>query len=364
MVPLADGGKRNQAKGKEADKQKKRRKIKQSRRPISESLPRAVKQAGPGARKGIYMLKKFEALLKAVELGNLTEAGEELGYTQSGMSHMMKSLEAEFGFPLLVRNRNGVRWTSEGKRVAPILREMMNWNEKLVQEAASIRGVERGNIDVGTFTSVSIHWLPQILRTFMSEHPNINIHIRESGMQEMEELLLEKEIDLAFVSYQAHQSFDWIPICEDPLVAVLPQDYAGTCGDGPFSMENFEGKPFIMSAMGFDYDIHRALETSGVHPDIRFTSTDDYAILSMVANGLGLSVLPQLIVRDQPFPVAIKELYPRHSRMLGVALPSVKEASPAVKKFIECIRKVLLQPGGATPCAGSPDCGIQGAATV
>ena len=285
--------------------------------------------------------RKYEVILRAVECGNLTEAGEELGYTQSGVSHMVKGLEEELGFPLLIRSRTGVRWTTGGKQIEPILKEIVRWNERLHQEAAAICGVEKGNIYVGTLTSVSVHWLPQVIKKFQEQHPGIQIHMRESGVAEMEELLSQRELDLAFLSLQEHQHFDFIPICEDPLVAVLPMDYPED-GREDFPMEKFQGADFIMSEMGFDYDIHRALEKSNITPKVSFSSTDDYAIMSMVANNLGISILPELIVKDRPASVKIKKLAPGHHRVLGVALPSQKEASPATRMFLECVREVLL----------------------
>ena len=105
---------------------------------------------------------KRVALLTAIDLGNLTRAAEQLGYTQSGLSYVIKALEAELGFPLLVRSRAGVRPTDECQRILPLLRELDRKSRQLEQEAADIRGLAVGNVFIATCPSISRFWLPPI----------------------------------------------------------------------------------------------------------------------------------------------------------------------------------------------------------
>jgi DNA-binding transcriptional LysR family regulator len=96
-----------------------------------------------------------------------------------------------------------------------------------------------------------------------------------------------------------------------------------------------------MSALGFDYDIHRAMEENNVTAEIKFSSMDDYAIVSMVANGLGISILPELVLKWCGGYVRITELEPRAYRTLGIAVPSLKNVSPAVGKFLDYAIDIL-----------------------
>ena len=124
---------------------------------------------------------KRVALLTAIDLGNLTRAAEQLGYTQSGLSYVIKALEAELGFPLLVRSRAGVRPTDECQRILPLLRELDRKSRQLEQEAADIRGLAVGNVFIATFPYISRFWLPQILRDFAQLYPGITVSIREEA---------------------------------------------------------------------------------------------------------------------------------------------------------------------------------------
>ncbi len=283
-------------------------------------------------------IRKYEVFLKAAECGNFTKTGETMGYTQSGVSHMMKDLETEMGFPLFIRKRTGVTLTAEGERIIRIVREMVKWDEQLRQTVSSIRGLETGEISIGTFFSVSVNWLPRIIKRFQEEHPGIHVHLMEGGMHEIEEWLSEGRVDLGFFSYQTHHDFDWIPLKRDRLLAVLP---AETSASEPLPLGYFEGQPFIMSAAGFDYDIHRILEENGVTPRTEFSSMDDYAIVAMVENELGVSILPELVLAGHSDRVTTRELSPAAYRTLGIALPSIKELSPAAGKFIDCTKRVL-----------------------
>ena len=132
--------------------------------------------------------RKYEVIIKAAECGNLTRAGEDFGYTQSGVSHMIKAVETEFGFRIFLRGRGGVTLTEEGSRVLPYLREIVKWNERLTQTVSSLSGLITGTLRIGSFSSIAAHWLPQIIKRFQSDYPNIKIEITEGGTDALGEV--------------------------------------------------------------------------------------------------------------------------------------------------------------------------------
>ena len=242
---------------------------------------------------------KRVALLTAIDLGNLTRAAEQLGYTQSGLSYVIKALEAELGFPLLVRSRAGVRPTDECQRILPLLRELDRKSRQLEQEAADIRGLAVGNVFIATFPSISRFWLPQILRDFAQLYPGITVSIRESGQEEQDEWLREGAIDLAFCSY--HDSpYHWIPFLEDEIWAAVPAGHSLAACD-EIDLAKLADEPFILEDRAYDYDITRVITNAGVHPDVRWTSKDELAILAMVKLELGVPSCPRSIcTRNTP----------------------------------------------------------------
>lgn len=282
---------------------------------------------------------KYEVFARAVKLGSLSKAAEDMGYTQCGVSHMMKSLEQEVGFPLFTRTTAGIQPNTEGEMLLPLVWELLQRNERLEETIASIKGLETGHISIASFSSVAIFLLPSILRAFEHKHPNIHVQINEGGVDVIEELLETGEVDLAIYARTARTSFDWIPLREDPLYAVLPKDHPLATRD-VFPIETFLSEDFIAPDRDYDYDIHRVLSNLSRFPRVKYTSRNDFAIIAMVECGLGLTILPQLLLQDSTDKVAILPLDPPFHRSLGIGVLNQKDISPAVARFIRLVRKM------------------------
>ncbi|UZQ50312.1 LysR family transcriptional regulator [Clostridium kluyveri] len=285
-------------------------------------------------------LKKYELLADVAESGNFTASGNKLGYTQSGVSHIIKGLEGEIGFPLFIRTRRGVLLTDNGERIIPLIRQLLSENSRLEQTINALKGVNIGSITIGTYSSISINWLPKIIYEFQKKFPCIDIHMKEGGIDEIEFWIENNTVDFGFCSQRNSQKFDWIPLQDDPLMAILPKDFP-VPEDGAYAISNLHNQPFIISALGIDYDIHLALTKAGVTPNIRFSSTDDHAIISMVANHLGISILPNLIIQGWSNQVITLPLKPYSSRSLGIGIKSLEHISPASKKFIKYAKRIV-----------------------
>lgn len=285
-------------------------------------------------------IKKFQLFVDIAETGNFTRSGERMGYTQSGVSHILKSLEMDMGFPLFTRNKQGVRLTKNAEMILPLVRSLLSRYEILEQTVNNLKGLETGRLVIATYSSIAVNWMPPIIHQFQKVYPGIDISLMEGGADDILTWLNEDVADLGFVSYKNMESLEWISLCEDPLVAVLPKDYPPP-DSGMFPIKEFDGKSFIISAMGTDYDIHYALETSGVKPDMRFSATDDHTIIAMVANKLGVSILPQLMIRNYENQISSYLLEPYYFRDLGIAVKSKINMSPAAAKFLEITKEIL-----------------------
>ncbi len=292
-------------------------------------------------REGAEMdIKKFQLFVDVAETNNFTKSGERMGYTQSGVSHILKSLETEMGFPLFMRNKHGVTLTKNAEDILPLVRALLSRYEILEQTINDLNGLEKGRLVIASFSSISVNWMPPIIHRFQQLYPGIEISLMEGGADDIVRWLNDDIADFGFVSHRNMESLEWISLCEDPLVAVLPRDYP-PLPSGRFPIQDFEGKCFIISAMGTDYDIHHALETSGVKPDMRFSATDDHTIIAMVANKLGVSILPRLMLQNFDNHVSSYPLEPYYSRDLGIAVKSKANMPPAAIKFLEITKQIL-----------------------
>ncbi len=276
---------------------------------------------------------QYELLLDLSETRNITKTAERLGYSQPGASHMIKKIEKELGFPIIFREKYGVTLTPAAQLLLPTIREVMATNEKLQQTIASIKGLEYGKVTIGAYSSVAINLLPQILLEFKQAHPGLEIDIREGGADNLLDWLDNNVIDFAFISRPYARTMEFMSYGKDPLVAVLPIDYPFE-GES-FPMEEFENKPFIISAAGNDFDIHNALECSGICPDFHYSVLDDHTILSMVEHKLGLSILTRLIAKGTNYQVKLLPVEPQFVREMGIGMRSYRNLSPAAKTFVD-----------------------------
>ena len=285
-------------------------------------------------------IKKYEAFVRAVELGSLSKASEELGYTQSGISHMMQSLEDEVGFSLMVRTSSGILPNAEGQLLLPIIRQLLNTNESLEQYIAKIKGADTGRIRIASFSSVATYWLPHIISAFQRDFPNVEIQILEGGADAIDTMMENREADLCLYTGGEKRSFEWIPLCEDQLLALMPPGHPLTELDA-VPIKALMNEQFIMPLAGYDYEVHHILDKLEHYPHIRFSSCSDYAIISMVTEGLGVSILPELLLRNYRNDAVAMPMDPPQGRMLGMGLPQVRTASPVSRNFMRYVQEYV-----------------------
>ena len=283
--------------------------------------------------------KKLEALVASVELGSFTRAAEQLGYTQSGLTHMMNSLEKDIGFTVLVRGRSGLQLTPAGQRIFPLVQDCLAGSAALEREIALINSHKEDSVRVAAYESIARHWLPEVIQQFRREHPDVTVDIQMGSVDEVYRWVLEDRVDMCFASRQEYGALEWTPLRDDELLAILPPDYPD--GGDAFPVEFFNGQEFLMPSMGFDKDILRVLNEHGVTPLIRTTQVSDSAVISMVAHGLGVSVLPRLVLRGRQDSVRALPLLPRAVRELGIAARPHRELRPVARKFITQSRDMI-----------------------
>ena len=211
-------------------------------------------------------LRKWNVFLAVVDSGSFTKAGEGLGYTQSGITQMMKSLEQEVGFPLFHKGHHGVSLTKEGEALLPSIRNLFSANETLNQEISFLKGAKKGTLKIGAYTSCSIHWIPEIIQAFKKEYPGILFDIAEGNEYELSCWIRDHKVDIAFTSYQDDSSYHFIPVYDDPMLAVMPKGHPLAAYD-EVPIELYADAAFVVSDYSYLNDVHRILKAAGVTPD-------------------------------------------------------------------------------------------------
>lgn len=285
-------------------------------------------------------IKKYRAFLTAIETQSLTKTADILGYTQPGISHMITSLGQELGFPLLSRTKDGVFPTDNAKELLYYMKQIVAAEDTLQSIAHKICGIESGTLRVGSFRSVSIQWLPTIISTFLSQHVNIDLQILEGTQGELSEWLLNGSIDLAFTSEPVPENFDFIPLWNDRILAVISKSHP-LAEDAMVNPRDLSQYPFIVPNEGADETVWQVMNTEGLIPNIKFRIKGDMITLAMIGQNLGVSLIPELMLTDQPDTIVAKPLTGNYYRMLGICIRSEKYISPAAKAFISLTKKFM-----------------------
>ena len=285
---------------------------------------------------------RCRAFLAAAETGSFSKAAEALSYTPSGVNQLVSALEKEFGFPLFRRNTKGVSLTENGELLLPVIRKFLRQEDRIFELSAEMNGLLIGSVSIAAYSSIATHWLPSVIREFQRDYPNVKIKLMEGIWQEVSQWLEERTADIGFLSYQENMPFEWIPLAEDPMLALLPRDHP-LAGADCYPLKRCEQDSFIMPALGCDDDVEALFARNHVDPNIRYTTIENFSAMSMVEQGLGVSVMNKLITEKRICDVAMIPIDPPASITLGAALHSRADASPAVKMFLKYAVRMLTK---------------------
>lgn len=270
-------------------------------------------------------IQKYKAFVKAAEV---------LGYTQSGISRMINDLETEWGVSLFERGRTGINLTADGLKLLPQLKRICNEHEILMTQIEDLLNMESGMIRIGTISSIASHWIPNIIRVFKKDYPKIDFEILLGDYTEIESWVLNGRVDFGFLRLPSKAELETTFLEQDRLLVVIPQDHP-LANQEKFPIEELLNNPFMLLEKGAKAEISEIFEKHHISPQINFTTWDDYAIMSMVENGLGISILPELILKRIPHKIIAKELETPAFRKIGIATREHKSLSRASKKFLE-----------------------------
>ncbi len=278
-------------------------------------------------------LHKFMAFVKTVESGSFTKAAEVLNYTQSAISRMIIDLENEWHITLLERGKNSVSLTSDGLRLYSYCVNVCNEYKKLELAVDELKGLEKGIIRIGAFSSVATHWIPKIVKKFQQDYPKIDYEILLGDYIEIAEWIKNGRIDCGFTTLQYAQGFDNQFLEKDELCVILPKNHS-LSGYDKIPIKELEKYPFLLLDKNGLSDCQNLFNEHKIKPQIHYTTWDDYSIMAMVESGLGVSILPKLILNRIPYNIEIKSLNVPAFRDICVAMRDKNTISKATKVFL------------------------------
>lgn len=287
-------------------------------------------------------MNRYLALQKIVELGSFTKAAEELGYTQSSVSQMVASLEDELRIKLLLRSRTGVKLTIEGAELYPFIERTILRYRAMREKAYEIRGLETGVIRVGTISSVTCHWMPRLIKGFQEIYPNVQFLFHQGDYSSIQEWIKTGTVDFGFITPSAVTGLETVTVKDGEMLAVLPRNHA-LASQSSIRLEEIADEPYILMEEGHYSEPMNAFRAAGLEPNIKYTIHDDYAIMTMVEAGLGVSILAELVLRRVDYDIVCLPIEPPVYRTLAIGYKDKGSLPIASKYFIEYLRTHIAE---------------------
>lgn len=279
---------------------------------------------------------RYEAFVLITENNSFTKTAEKLGYTQSAVSQMIHSLEEELDTSLIIRSRKGVTLTPDGEEFLPYIKNVYNAHRELIEKRNEMRGLQGGLIRIGTFSSVSSNWLPRLMKEFKKRYPDVSFDLKQGEYTNISNWIKEGSVDFGFVTPDAADGLTVVPLKKDEMMAVLNINNP-LAKKETVSLEELAEYSYILLDEGKVSEPMEYFKKDQITPNIQYIVFDDYTIMSMVENDMGVSVLPNLVLSRHAHNIVIKKLSPRIERTIALAYRNKNVLPIASRFFIDFI---------------------------
>ncbi len=278
------------------------------------------------------MISRYGIFCQVIETGNFTYAARQLGYSESSVSQSVKALERELGVTLINRKRGGLELTADGRQFYPYILSIFNAEKALDQKNREVQGLEGSTISLATFTGISRTILPPLMSSFQKKYPSVSFDLWQGEYNSIENAVREGSADLGFVIEGSCQSLKTRVLYSEPMMAVVPLGHP--LSRQPFvRLDQLAGQPFILLDEG-GYSVPlRAFEKEGLKPKVSYKVMDDYTILAMVRQGIGISMLYQNVLTGYSRDLAILPIENGPGRTVLLAWNNSQTLPLAAKKF-------------------------------
>ena len=259
------------------------------------------------------MASRYQIVCMVVDCGSLKGAADELGYTQSAVSQAVKALERELGTTLIERGKQGVSLTRDGKQYLPFLRQIVTAEAELEGKRQELLGFSSTDIRIATFTNVSRTVLPRVIRDFGALHPGVRFTLKQGDYTRNAQWVHDGVVDFCFTARGFTAGLEKRVVYHDELVALLPAAHPLTAKE-KVTLADLASEPFVLLDEGEQSLVLDAFAAHGLSPHVTSEVTDDYTIMAMVEEGLGVSMLYRRTVEGMRADIRVRPIVHAPSR--------------------------------------------------
>lgn len=281
-------------------------------------------------------MDRYLAFLKVLELGSFTKAADALGYSQSAVSQMIQSLESELDLTLLHRSHRGVKLSPEGEALLPYIQTAVNHYNAMLENVREMKHLEGGLIRIGTLSSYSSQWLPQLIKEFKAMYPKVRFLFHQGDYTTIPEWVRNGEIDFGFINPDAESvvGLDTILIRTDGHKAILHPDHP-LAKQESVTLEQLAQEPFVLLETGCLSETMEAFHALGLEPKMELRMHDNFSVCSMVEANVGVSILPDLALKRMNFNIVQRPTVPPITRKVGLVMKDRNILPIASRYFID-----------------------------
>lgn len=285
---------------------------------------------------------ELKALLETAKCGSINKVADKLGYTQSGLTYVLNSLEKELGIKLLHRGHSGVTLTPEGEELLPMIEGIVANTEGMEQRTKRMRALNSGIIHIGAYNSVVMIFLHETMCTYKEKHPDTQFELT-TGVTTLSYLMDSKNIDIAICEeHVVSGGYLWEPLLDDEMCIVVRKDDP-LAGKTSIPLTALTKCHIVYPNVNINGIVMRRIEEEGIHfeDQTNIVTTDGSTTLQIIGRNGGVSFVSKMYESECPDNVVFISAEPKMIRTLGIATPANQPASKSVNGFISHLKKSI-----------------------
>ncbi|WP_226531831.1 LysR family transcriptional regulator [Microbacterium paraoxydans] len=290
-------------------------------------------------------LEQLRGFVEVARLGHFTRASEHLHLAQPSLSRQISTLERELGAELFHRARGHITLTAAGETLLPRAQRMLADADAIRDEMGELAGLRRGRVRLGAPPTLCISLVAEAVSSFHAAHPDVDLHLTESGSRLLVEQLAVGAVDIALITASdglppAGVSLTRMPLLAEELV-VVSSAAEPPLTDGPsIDLEQLSALPLI--TFGESYELRAttdaAFREAGLTPRPVLEGAEMDTALRFVERGLGVAVVPAMVLFERPGLRSVRLSHPMMTRTVSLAHRS--DVTPAIA--VAAMRKVIV----------------------
>lgn len=289
-------------------------------------------------------VEQLRGFVEIAELGHFTRAAERLHRAQPSLSRQISTLERELGAELFHRARGHISLTTAGEALLPRAQRMLADADAVRDDMAGLRGLRRGRVRIGATPTLCISLLAEVLTAFNAEHDGIDLELTEGGSRMLQEQLAIGALDIAMITTSegpttAGVSLSQEPLLAEELVVVWSSDRPAPSNNEEISVQELSRLPLIVFPESYDLRsaTDAAFRSAGLTPSPVITGVEMHAALRLVERGLGVALVPAMVLIDRPSLCSARLAEHRLERTVSLAHRAdvtLSRASAAMQRAI------------------------------